>query len=229
MTRVLIVEDDPMVFSFLRKGLAAQGLESVVETSAAEAVRSGLVLDIDVVLLDIRLEDGDGLQVLRALRSKGSTVPVIVLTGTGDQDVVTCLENGADDFMRKPFEFSELLARIRTRLRTERRVGELVVGPLSLDLHTRTVVSGQRRIELTSREFAVLELLMRNPGEAVSRTRLLDEVWGLTFDPGTNLVNVYINTLRKKLGADVVETVRGVGYRLPAPAARAPGAATASG
>lgn len=229
MTLVLIVEDDPLVSSFERKGLAAHGFESVIATSASEALRLDQVLDIDLVVLDIRLEDGDGLDVLRALRINGRTYPIIVLTGSGDQDVVTCLENGADDFMRKPFELSELIARIRTRMRAEPQVGELVVGLLTLDLLTRTVMCDQRSVELTSREFAVLELFMRHPGQAITRTRLLDEVWGLSFDPGTNLVSVYVNTLRKKLGADCLETVRGVGYRLPAPEDQMLGVAAASG
>jgi DNA-binding response OmpR family regulator len=143
-------------------------------------------------------------------------VPVIVLTGSGDQDVVTCLENGADDFMNKPFEFSELLARVRTRIRQEQlSTGELAVGALRLDLLTRTAYVDGRATELTSREFALLEMLMRNAGQTLSRAQLLSHVWGLDFDPGTNLVNVYINTLRKKLGQDVVKTVRGAGYRLP--------------
>lgn len=216
MSRVLIVEDDPLVAAFVTKGLSANGFETSVASSTAEALAAEDTRPADLVLLDIRLPDGDGLEVLRSLRQSGSTVPVIVLTGSGDRDVVTCLESGADDFMRKPFEFSELLARARTRLRQEQlHTGELVVGSLRLDLLSRTASVDGSSTELTSREFALLEVLMRHAGHTVSRAQLLDEVWGLSFDPGTNLVNVYINTLRKKLGQDVVETVRGAGYRMP--------------
>lgn len=218
MSRVLIVEDDPLVASFVHKGFSAHGFDAVVASGSVEAVRRDRSWDPDLVVLDIRLPDGSGMDVLRSLRSTGRTVPVIVLTGSNDQDVVTCLENGADDYMRKPFEFSELLARARTRMRQEPRTGELVVGPLRLDLLTRVAEVGGHRHELTSREFALLETLMRHAGQTVSRAQLLAEVWGLNFDPGTNLVNVYVNTLRKKLGQDVVETVRGAGYRLPDPA-----------
>lgn len=218
MSRVLIVEDDPLVAAFVGKGLSAHDFETTVASSSAEALAVEESWRPDLVVLDIRLPDGSGLDVLRSLRQGGSTVPVIVLTGSGDQDVVTCLENGADDYMRKPFQFSELLARVRTRMRQEPRTGELVVGLLRLDLLTRVAETDDRQVELTAREFSLLEMLMRRAGQTLSRAELLEEVWGLTFDPGTNLVNVYVNTLRKKLGAHVIETVRGAGYRLPDPA-----------
>ena len=140
-------------------------------------------------------------------------MPVIVLTGLAERDVVTCLEAGADDYMRKPFEFDELLARVRTRLRDtgpSRRRRSRPVG-IRLDLRTRRAEHHGRRLEFTNREFALLETFMRHPDHVLSREQLLSQVWGYYFDPTTNLVNVYVNTLRKKLGAEVIETVRGAG------------------
>jgi DNA-binding response OmpR family regulator len=163
------------------------------------------------------LPERDGLQVLRSLRSHGKHMPILILTGRPERDVVTCLEAGADDYMQKPFHFEELLARVRTRLRSQesRDPSVLTVGSVKLDLRTRRVTIGDRVVDLTAREFSLLETLLRHPDQVLSREQLLSQVWGYFFDPTSNLVNVYINALRRKLGNDTIETVRGAGYRLP--------------
>ena len=218
MTAILVVEDDPLITSFLQRGLKSSGFSTV----AAEDGETGLDLavheDFDLIILDMGLPDGDGLTMLKQLRALGRSVPVLVLTGLAERDVVTCLENGADDYMRKPFHFDELLARIRTRLRSSgtQEPFLLSAGRVRLDLRTRRATVDGWSVELTGREFSLLETLLRHPDQVLSREQLLSQVWGYSFDPGTNLVNVYVNTLRKKLGADVVETVRGAGYRLRA-------------
>jgi DNA-binding response OmpR family regulator len=216
MTTVLIVEDDPRIASFLERGLRSNGYLTHVARDTETGLELGLGDDVDLVVLDMGLPDGDGLTLLKKLRSSGRTVPVLVLTGKSERDVVTCLEGGADDYMRKPFHFDELLSRIRTRLR---RAGtqesfQLVAGAVQLDLRTRRATVHGRTVELAGREFSLLETFMRHPDQVLSREQLLSHVWGYSFDPGTNLVNVYVNTLRKKLGDGVIETVRGVGYRL---------------
>jgi DNA-binding response OmpR family regulator len=216
---VLVVEDDPRIASFLGRGLRSGGFITVLASDAETGLAHGLSEDVDLVVLDIGLPDGDGLTVLRELRRSGRTVPVLVLTGMSERDVVTCLESGADDYMRKPFHFDELLARIRTRLRSSPGVDSftLAAGGLELDLRTRRVTVRGRTVELTGREFSLLETFLRHPDQVLSREQLLSQVWGFCFDPGSNLVNVYVNTLRKKLDSEVIETVRGVGYRLVAP------------
>jgi DNA-binding response OmpR family regulator len=218
MTTVLVVEDDPRIASFIERGLRSSGYLAVVAGDTRTGLELGLGDDIDLVVLDMGLPDGDGLTLLQELRSSGRTFPVLVLTGKSERDVVTCLEGGADDYMRKPFHFDELLCRIRTRLRPTgtQQSFQLVAGAVRLDLRTRRASVHGRSVELTGREFALLETFMRHPDQVLSREQLLSQVWGYSFDPGTNLVNVYVNTLRKKLGDGVLETVRGVGYRLVA-------------
>ncbi len=180
------------------------------------AQHMGLSGDFDLLLLDMGLPQREGLEVLRELRAQGSHLPVLVLTGRSERDVVMCLEAGADDYMTKPFEFSELLARVRTRLRAAGTKEDYILsaGDVRLDVRTRRAEVGERSVDLTAREFAVLETLLRHADQVLSREQLLSHVWGYYFDPGTNLVNVYVNALRKKLGPNVIETVRGVGYRL---------------
>jgi DNA-binding response OmpR family regulator len=223
MTALLVIEDDPRIASFLDRGLRSSGFSTVLAADAATGLDRGLTEDVALVLLDMGLPDGDGLELLRELRRHGRTMPVLVLTGQSERDVVTCLEGGADDYMRKPFHFEELLARIRTRLRAKGAVESamLSAGGVTLDLRTRRATAAGRTVELTGREFSLLETFLRHADQVLSREQLLSQVWGYSFDPGTNLVNVYINVLRKKLGADAIETVRGVGYRLVAPTARA--------
>lgn len=217
MARVLIAEDDPLIGSFLENGLRANGFTTLLADDGERAQRLGLTHDFDVMILDMGLPVQDGLHILQELRARGKTLPVLVLTGVSERDVVTCLDNGADDYMRKPFRFDELLARLRTLLRTRRSDQQHVLsaGDVRLDLRTRRVTVGDRTVRLTPREFSLLETLLSHADQVLSKQQLLSHVWGYFYDPGTNLVGVYVNSLRKKLGADVIETVRGAGYRLP--------------
>jgi DNA-binding response OmpR family regulator len=216
MARILIAEDDPLISSFLEKGLRANGFTTFVAENGETAQRLSMTGEFDLLILDMGLPGRDGFHVLQELRSRGKKLPVLVLTGRRERDVVMCLEGGADDFMRKPFQFDELLARVRTRLRkagTEENY-ILEAGRVRLDLKTRRATVGDLTVDLTAREFSLLETLLRHADQVLSREQLLSQVWGYFFDPSTNLVNVYVNSLRKKLGADVIQTVRGVGYRL---------------
>jgi two-component system copper resistance phosphate regulon response regulator CusR len=217
MTRILIAEDMPLITSFLEKGLRANGFSTLVAETGPLAASMARDSDFDLLILDLGLPGLDGQEVLRQIRQRGETMPVIVLTArTGVQDTVAGLEGGADDYVTKPFEFDELLARIRVRLRDvgSTEVTILRAGDLALDLRTRRVTVGDRSVELTAREFTLAETLMRHAGQVLSREQLLSHVWGYDFDPGSNVVDVYIRYLRKKLGPDAIETVRGMGYRL---------------
>ena len=216
MTRILIAEDDPLIGSFLEKGFRANGFTTFLTGDGEQAQALGLSDEFDLLLLDMGLNSRDGFHVLQELRSRGKTLPILVLTGRRERDVVMCLEGGADDYMTKPFHFDELLARVKTRLRTTgtQEAEVLSAGVMRLDLRTRRATVGEKTVDLTAREFALLETLIRHADNVLSREQLLSHVWGYSFDPTTNLVNVYVNSLRKKLGPDVIETVRGVGYRL---------------
>ena len=219
MSKILIVEDEQRITSFLEKGLKANGFV----TSVAPDARSGLGMarrgGFDLVILDLGLPDRDGMDVLRELREHDSTTPVIILTARdGVTDTVGGLDAGADDYVAKPFRFEELLARVRVRLR-EKRTAEptlLEVGDAALDLRTRRVSVGGETLELTAREFALAEIFFRHPGQVLTREQLLDRVWGYDYDPGSNVVDVYVGYLRKKLGSDLITTLRGAGYRLEA-------------
>jgi DNA-binding response OmpR family regulator len=170
------------------------------------------------VVLDLGLPRRDGFEVLKGMRRANVTTPVIILTARDSvRDTVAGLEGGADDYMTKPFRFEELLARVRLRLRTGDRAPELTVlrhNGLSLDLRTRRVTTDQSTEDLTAREFSLLELFLRHPGQVLAREQILSHVWGYDFDPGSNVVDVYVRTVRRKIGADRIETVRGMGYRL---------------
>jgi DNA-binding response OmpR family regulator len=218
VSRILIAEDDPLIASFLEKGLRASGYSTMLAEDGEQAQYLGLTEEFDLLILDMGLPEREGLHVLQELRARGKRLPVLVLTGRPERDVVTCLEAGADDYMRKPFLFEELLARIRTRLRSAgtQEASVLKAGDVRLDLRTRRATVRGETVLLTAREFSLLETLLRHPDQVLSREQLLSHVWGYFFDPTSNLVNVYINALRKKLGNDVIETVRGVGYRLSA-------------
>lgn len=216
MVRALVVEDEGNVASFLKRGLESEGIAVQVATNGLQALEMASSSDFDVILLDLILPGLSGEEVLRGLRERGSAVPVIVVTAKDAvSDRVANLEAGADDYLTKPFSFTELLARIRARLRTatQANLAVLSCGGVTLDLRRRQARVGGRTVELTAREFALLETLMRHPGQVLSQTQLLDQVWGYSHDPGSNVVEVYVGCLRRKLGPEVIETVRGLGYR----------------
>ena len=218
MSRILIVEDEPRIVAFLAKGLKAAGFTTHTTAAGREAVELALQTSFDLIILDVGLPDIDGFEVLQQLRGQGVGTPVIMLTARSSvADRVAGLEGGADDYMPKPFSFEELLARIRVRLRPEAAGADqmrLTHRDMVLDLRTRTLTLEGRTVELSAREFALAETFMRHPGQVLSREQLLSAVWGLDFDPGSNVVEVYVSYLRNKLGRDRVETVRGMGYRL---------------
>ena len=220
MTSVLVVEDEARIASFISKGLKASGYVPVVVGDGTSALHVILAGGVDLMILDIGLPDMTGFDVLDRMRSSGSSVPVIVLTARdGVNDTVAGLVGGANDYMTKPFRFEELLARVRLRLR-DATVGaatqattSLMAGDVELDLRTRQVrVDGMIK-DLSAREFTMLETFMRHPGHVLSREQLLSQAWDLDFDPGSNVVDVYVGYLRKKLGSHRIETVRGMGYR----------------
>ncbi len=223
MARILIVEDEERIASFLSKGLRAEGHASTVVADGRDGLDHALSGDYDLMVLDIGLPRLDGFEVLAQLRAQGSRMPVIVLTARDSvTDTVSALEGGADDYMPKPFRFAELLARVRLRLRqTNEGDGSgvrdaLTAGPVRLDLRTRRATVGGKELDLSAREFMLTEIFMLNAGQVLSREQLLDHVWGLDFDPGSNVVDVYVGYLRKKLGSATISTVRGMGYRFNA-------------
>ncbi len=220
MNRILIAEDEPRIATFLEKGLRSNGFATTIATDANEVISLALSESFDLLLLDLGLPLKDGMAVLEELRGQGAQLPIIILTARDDvKDKVAGLEGGADDYVTKPFRFEELLARVRLRLRHRQQspVKEEMVlgaGDLVVDLRTRRVRMSGREVELSAREFTLLETLMRHRGQVMSREQLLDHVWGYDYDPGSNIVDVYVGYLRKKLGGDLIETVRGMGYRL---------------
>ncbi|MBE6481344.1 MAG: response regulator transcription factor [Actinomyces ruminicola] len=219
MSTVLIVEDEARIASFLTKGLKAAGFAPKVVDNGRDAIEMALLGDADIILLDVGLPDIDGFEVLERLRGQGVSTPVIMLTARSSvADRVAGLEGGADDYLPKPFSFDELVARIRLRLRPREtpatEPGLLEHRNLALDMRTRRVRVDGNWVDLSAREFALAEMFMRHPGQVLSREQLLANVWGLDFDPGSNVVDVYVSYLRSKLGKDRLETVRGVGYRL---------------
>lgn len=217
MRSILIAEDDPHITSFVRRGLRAAGYETAEAADGHTALlmaRSGM---FDLVLLDIGLGGMDGFDVLANLRGEGVTTPVIILTARDSViDTVRGLESGANDYVTKPFQFAELIARVRLRIGDGegRAAGPVLThGDVQVDVRARTVtVDGDMR-ELTSREFALLEVFLQNAGQVLSRDQLIGHVWGMDFDPASNVVDVYVRALRGKIGAERIETVRGAGYR----------------
>ena len=218
MSRILIVEDEERVASFLVKGLRAQGYATDVATTGDDGLARALSGDVSLMILDIGLPDRDGFSVLRDLRRHDRRLPVVILTARDDvADKVAGFDEGANDYVTKPFKFDELLARVRTRLRERERAPEetvMRVGDVALDLRTRRALVGRRDVELSAREFALAEFLFRHPGQVLSREQILSNVWGYDFDPGSNIVDVYVGYLRKKLGRDSITSVRRMGYRL---------------
>ena len=217
MKRILIVEDESRISSFLEKGLRSNGFTTSVAGTARDAVEYARTGEFDLMILDIGLPDRDGFSVLDEIRSRDKSMPVIILTARDDvSDTVHGLEGGADDYVTKPFRFEELLARIRARLREDRTPEEtvLTIGEAQLDLRTRRLIFKDKMMELSAREFALAELFFRHPGQVLTRELILSNVWGYDYDPGSNVVDVYVGYLRKKLGSDLIKTVRGMGYRL---------------
>lgn len=217
MSRILIAEDDHGIADFIERGLTAAGYPCDTVDSGPAAFAMARTGDYDLMILDLGLPHMDGADVLEQLRALRVTLPVIVLTArTKVEDRVRVLEGGADDYMPKPFQFAELLARVRLRL-SERQAPssvELTRGDMVLDLRAQRVQVDGKWKDLSRRELSLLETFMRHPGQILSRAQLLSMVWGMDFDPGSNVVDVYIRTLRKKLGAERIETIRGSGYRL---------------
>ena len=227
MSRILIVEDDQDIASFIKRGLEAEGYVCDIADNGALALGLAQSNTYQLVVLDLSLPLLDGTDVLTKLRGAGVDVPVIVLTArTALKDRVRALEGGANDYMPKPFQFAELLARVRLRLHdstpaadaettaSAREYGTLNHGELTLDMRQHRVKVDGKWKDLSRRELGLLETFMRHPQMVLSRAQLLSHVWGLDFDPGSNVVDVYIATLRKKIGAQRLETVRGAGYRL---------------
>jgi len=222
--KLLVIEDEKKIANLLQKGFREQGYEVDICPNGEDGLERASGSPYDAIVIDIMLPGRDGLSVLRSLRERKVTTPVMIVTARGEvSERVEGLNLGADDYIAKPFSMDEVIARIRALIR--RVTGETIslykVGDLTMNLVKREVLRGTRRIDLTSREFRLLEHLMRSPGQVVTRTQIIERVWEYHFDPGTNLVDVYIQRLRRKVddGEEVklIQTVRGVGYCIAAP------------
>jgi DNA-binding response OmpR family regulator len=218
VNRILVVEDEERIASFVAKGLKAEGFTPTVVADGITGLDYALTGPFDLMVLDIGLPGMDGFTILERVQAERPELPVIVLTARDSvTDTVQALEGGAADYMSKPFRFAELLARVRLRLRSPAQAApddELVAGDVRLDLRRRRAYVGDREVELSARELSLAEVLMSHRGQVLSREQLLSHVWGYDFDPGSNVVDVYVGYLRRKLGADLVTTVRGLGYRV---------------
>lgn len=217
MASILIADDEARISGFIDKGLRAAGFATRIATTGPDALALAQTGEFDLLVLDINLPGMDGFAVLDQLRGSGNRLPVIMLTARVElHDTVAGLEAGADDYLGKPFRFDELLARIRLRMRRDDAPvrDELRHRDLTLDVRTRRAHVDGHSVELSAREFALAEELIRHAGQVLSREQLLSRVWGYDFDPGSNVADVYIGYLRQKLGADRIETVRGAGFRL---------------
>lgn len=220
MSKILVVEDEAGISSFIAQGLAEEGMEAVVAATGSAAVEQVLESEFDLVILDIGLPDMDGFEVLKQIRGQSASMPVIILTARSSvEDTVAGLEGGADDYMPKPFRFEELVARIKLRIKqsgggSDKPSHIIQVGNLELDTRRRQAVVDSKPVELSSREFTMLRAFMEHPDQVLSRSQLLEMVWGYGFDPGSNVIDVYVRYLRRKIGAKRIVTVRGMGYRL---------------
>ena len=221
--RVLLVEDDERLSNSLARGLRGEGYAVDIAAGGDEAVLQARVYDYDVVILDVMLPGADGVSVCRTLRDAGRWSPILMLTARdGVADRIRGLDAGADDYLVKPFDFGELVARVRALLRrgVPERPAVLIAGDLSVDPATRVVTRDGRRVDLSAREFAVLEFLARRAGQVVSRGELLEHVWDRNYEGSTNIVDVYVGYLRRKLenpfGRPLIRTVRGAGYMVEA-------------
>lgn len=220
MTRILVAEDEPGIASFIVKGLTANGYAATVAADGESALWQARSGEFDLVVLDLGLPGRDGLSVLHELRREKNAIPVVILTAReGVDSLVAGLDAGADDYIAKPFRFDELLARVRSRLRSGNEPADSIVEfrDMVIDLKARQVEHGGHRVELTAREFVLLSTFLDHPGQVLSRQQLLSHVWGYDFEGGSNVVDVYVGYLRRKLGSGLIDTVRGLGYRLGSP------------
>jgi DNA-binding response OmpR family regulator len=222
--QVLIVEDDPAIARFLERGLAAHGHRSILADNGQDGVLMATEESVDFVLLDIMLPGMDGQEVLRRIRARRPGLPVLMLTARDEvRDKVSALDGGADDYLTKPFDLEELSARMRALVRRadQPEGSRIEVGDLKMDLRSHRVWRGEKSVELSSREFALLEYFVRHPGQVLSRQQILSAVWDYAFDPGSNVVDVYVSYLRNKLDRQsepsLISTVRGTGYRFEPP------------
>ena len=219
--RILVVEDESAIADFIQRGLEAEGYAVACATDGIEGERQALAADLDLVILDMMLPGRDGLTVLRNIRRQRPNLPVVILTARDTvEDKVAGLDSGATDYVTKPFSFDELTARVRAHLRRPAQLDSTVLsaGGIEMDLLSRDVRFDDRSVRLSAREFDLLAYFMRHPNQVLSREQILSAVWGYDFDPRTNVVEVYIGYLRRKLGSDdrpaPIETMRSVGYRL---------------
>ena len=219
MNRILITEDAERISSFISKGLEAAGFSTVVAPTGEQALAMLRSADFDLLILDIGLPGKDGFEVMQEIRGTGNEIPILVLTARDSvDDTVASFDGGADDYMSKPFSFDELLVRVKRRIHrpseTSKSENVLTHKEIQLDLLSRKLTVAGKEFDVTSREFTMLEMFMKNPGQVLSREQLLSRVWGLAHDPGSNVVDVYIRYLRQKLGTESIKTVRGMGYKL---------------
>ena len=219
--RILVVEDEKKVASFIQRGLEGEGFSVEVAYDGESGVEMGSQDSFDLILMDVMLPKMDGLQAIKALREKGVESPVLCLTAKDTvEDIVAGLDSGSDDYLTKPFAFAELLARVRALVRrgTQERGAEITYADLRLDPVAHKVWRSDSEIDLTAKEYALLEFFMRNPETTLTRTMIAEHVWDYTFDSFTNIIDVYVNYLRKKVDRDytnkLIHTVRGIGYVL---------------